>query len=176
LIDELPADEVVLYVDEVDIHLNPKIGADWMLPGQQKTAPTPRKNEKRYLGGALSGQAGRIDWVEATCQTSDLFLALVQTLATTYTRARRIHVVLDAFTIHGSQRVKAALAAWVAKAELHFLPPYSPNNPIERLGTDLHDNVTRNRGCPRMDSLMQEVYLYLEERRKNSGHCYLQAV
>ncbi|GIW95789.1 MAG: hypothetical protein KatS3mg110_3830 [Pirellulaceae bacterium] len=28
--------EHVFYVDEVDIHLNPKIGADWMLPGQQK--------------------------------------------------------------------------------------------------------------------------------------------
>ena len=28
--------EVVLDVDEVDIHLNPKIGPDWMLRGTQK--------------------------------------------------------------------------------------------------------------------------------------------
>ena len=27
----LPPDEVLLYVDEIDIHLNPKIGADLML-------------------------------------------------------------------------------------------------------------------------------------------------
>lgn len=26
----------VFYEDEVDIHLNPKIGADWQLRGQQK--------------------------------------------------------------------------------------------------------------------------------------------
>ncbi len=37
LIAELPEDEVIVYVDEVDIHLNPKIGADWMLRGTQKT-------------------------------------------------------------------------------------------------------------------------------------------
>ena len=28
--DNLPSDEVLLYEDEVDIHLNPKIGNDWM--------------------------------------------------------------------------------------------------------------------------------------------------
>lgn len=26
--------EVVVFVDEVDLHLNPKIGPDWMLPGR----------------------------------------------------------------------------------------------------------------------------------------------
>src|SRR5271163_2379393 len=52
LIDRLPAREVVVYVDEVDIHLNPKIGPDWMHRGTQKTVLTPGKNEKRYLAGA----------------------------------------------------------------------------------------------------------------------------
>ena len=41
-----------MFVDEVDIHLNPKIGPDWMLRGQQKTVPTPGQNQKRYLAGA----------------------------------------------------------------------------------------------------------------------------
>ena len=34
LMKNLPADEVALYEDEVDIHLNPKIGPDWMVAGQ----------------------------------------------------------------------------------------------------------------------------------------------
>lgn len=42
LVDNLPDDEVAVYADEVDIHLNPKIGMDWMLPGQQKEVLTPR--------------------------------------------------------------------------------------------------------------------------------------
>ena len=40
LLEALPKHEPVLYEDEVDIHLNPKIGADWMLPGRQKTVLT----------------------------------------------------------------------------------------------------------------------------------------
>jgi len=36
LLESVPQNEVILYVDEVDIHLNPKIGPDWMLRGTQK--------------------------------------------------------------------------------------------------------------------------------------------
>src|SRR6185312_6454403 len=36
LVARLPADQAAVYEDEVDIHLNPKIGWDWMLRGQQK--------------------------------------------------------------------------------------------------------------------------------------------
>lgn len=32
--------EVAVYLDEVDIHLNPKIGADWMNRGKQKQVMT----------------------------------------------------------------------------------------------------------------------------------------
>ena len=41
---EIPAGEVVLYEDEVDIHLNPKIGPDWMNRGEQKEVMTPGQN------------------------------------------------------------------------------------------------------------------------------------
>ncbi len=39
----------VFYEDEVEIHLNPKIGADWQLRGQQKRVVTPGRNEKYIL-------------------------------------------------------------------------------------------------------------------------------
>ncbi len=51
--------EVVLYQDEVDIHLNPKVGPDWMMSGEQKWLRTPGKNEKRYIAGALNRQTGQ---------------------------------------------------------------------------------------------------------------------
>ena len=38
LVDSLPRKEVAVYEDEVDIHLNPKIGLDWMGLGQQNRA------------------------------------------------------------------------------------------------------------------------------------------
>jgi transposase len=52
LLATLPRREVAVYEDEVDIHLNPKIGLDGMGHGQQKEARTPGQNEKRYLAGA----------------------------------------------------------------------------------------------------------------------------
>jgi putative transposase len=60
LLRELPADEVAVYADEVDIHLNPKIGWDWMAKGQQKEVRTQAKNRKRYLAGALDARRGGV--------------------------------------------------------------------------------------------------------------------
>ncbi|VDG96004.1 IS630 orf [Shigella dysenteriae] len=44
-LDECSAEHLVFYEDEVDIHLHPKIGADWQLRGQQKRVVTPGQNE-----------------------------------------------------------------------------------------------------------------------------------
>lgn len=49
VVHHLPTREVADFEDEVDIHLNPRIGRDWMLPGQQKVVVTPGQNRKRYL-------------------------------------------------------------------------------------------------------------------------------
>ena len=46
LIAELPANEVAVYEDEVDIHLNPRIGLDWMPSGPPTEVVTPGKNQK----------------------------------------------------------------------------------------------------------------------------------
>ena len=54
--------EVAVYLDEVDVHLNPKIGLDWMNRGRQKEVLTPGNNQKRYLCGALDVSTGLITW------------------------------------------------------------------------------------------------------------------
>ena len=174
LIEELPDDEVLVYVDEVDIHLNPKIGPDYMLRGMQKTVLTPGKNEKRYLAGALNAKTGKLTWVESDRKTSDLFILHLWELALRdYPQAKCIHVILDNFRIHDSQKTKLAVAALAGKVKLHFLPPYCPdNNAIERVWKDLHDNVTRNHRCKTMQELMTEVYAYLQRRREALRHEY----
>jgi transposase len=163
LIETVPNDEVILYADEVDIHLNPKIGPDYMLCGTQKSVLTPGKNEKRYLAGALNARSGRLTWVEADCKDSDLFIRQIWKLARDdYPQARRIHIILDNYKIHSSQRTELALAALGDRVHLHFLPPYCPDhNRIERTWKDLHDNVTRNHTCRSMRELMREVTAYL---------------
>ena len=178
LVANLPADEVVLYLDEVDIHLNPKIGPDWTKRGRQKEVLTPGFNEKRYLAGAWNPKTRRLIYVEGERKNSLLFLELLYKLATkVYPNAKRIHVVLDNYGIHDSLQVRLALKSPVAeRLELHFLPPYCPDhNRIERIWKDLHDNVTRNHRCAAMEELMADVRSYLAARNRRGHHTYARA-
>jgi transposase len=169
LVDTLPRQEAAVYEDEVDIHLNPKIGLDWTGHGQQKEAWTPGKNEKRYLAGALDVRTGEIHWVEGTKKDSWLFLDLLHRLTKVYGDARKIHVILDNYSIHSSNICAVALSHFASKVKLHFLPPYSPDhNAIERKWQDLHANVTRNHRCASMRELMAEVRYYLRKRNRRA--------
>lgn len=167
VLETLAPDELAFYEDEVDIHLNPKIGPDWMNRGQQKEVVTPGQNVKRYLAGAMEVGSGRITWVKSERKNSLLFIALLNELVQRHPQARRIHVVLDNFKIHDSQASRAAVKQLGGKVVLHFLPPYCPNdNRIERLWLDVHANVTRNHCCQTMEELIGEVLGYLRNRNR----------
>ena len=159
----LPAGEEAFYEDEVDIHLNPRIGRDWMLPGTQKTVLTPGQNQKHYLAGALNTRTGQVLWVGNGRKNSYLFLLLLRRLREAFPRARKLHVVLDNYGIHSSRLVQRALTEeFGGRIVLHFLPPYSPDhNRIERLWRELHANVTRNHRCRTLPELLRRVEAFL---------------
>lgn len=165
LLRELPADEVAVYADEVDIHLNPKIGWDWMARGQQKEVRTPGKNRKRYLAGALDARSGELLWVSGAKKDSWLFIRLLVALWKRYPEAKMIHVIVDNYGIHDSEWTRWALRCAQGRIQLHRLPTYSPKyNKIERVWEDLHAKVTRNHTCKNMERLMRRVYYYLYRR------------
>ena len=167
LIAQLPANEVAVYEDEIDIHLNPKIGWDWMVRGQQKQVPTPGKNVKRYLAGARDARTRRLIWVEGDHKTSELFVRLLWKLVRQYGDAKVIHVILDNYKIHSSSLVATSLRSADGKIQLHFLPPYCPDdNPIERDWEDLHANVTRNHRCTTIEQLLENIRWYLVQRNR----------
>jgi transposase len=163
-IDGIGADEVGVYLDEVDIHLNPKIGPDWMNRGKQKQVMTPGQNLKRYLCGALNVQTGCIDHVDGERKNGLLFIATLQRLLETYPKAKMIHVVLDNFRIHSSKQVQTWMKQNGHRIRLHFLPPYCPDhNKIERKWKDLHAAVTRNHRCKTIEELMSNVEQWLSD-------------
>jgi transposase len=165
----LPKKEAAVYEDEVDIHLNPKIGLDWMVRGQQKEVLTPGQNQKRYLAGALDVRTGLLHWVAGQRKTSALFLSLLDKLLEVYAQAKVIHVVLDNYRIHSSHIVAVALAGYASRIRLHFLPPYCPDdNKIERIWEDLHAAVTRNHQRPTMTKLMGDVHYHLRKRNRRT--------
>jgi len=154
--------EPVYYSDEVDIDLNPKIGRDWMLPGQQRRVVTPGKNQKHYIAGALRAGSRRLAWAEGVSKNSTLFCKLLWKLAVMHRRARKIHLIVDNYGIHKSKATQRVLQSLRGKVVLHFLPPYCPDhNPIERVWLDLHASVTRNHRFRTMAELGRSVIHFL---------------
>jgi len=162
-LEAVPKGDVVLFSDEVDIHLNPKIGPDWAPAGQRKTVVTPGQNKKHYIAGAYNPRTKTLVTVDGESKSSDLFIGLLNELVRRYRPHGTIHLVVDNYIIHKSKKTRAALKALNGKVTLCFLPPYSPKgNPIERVWLDLHTAVTRNHRCETIGSLLEQVNHYLD--------------
>jgi transposase len=168
LIESLPADEAAVWEDELDVHLNPRIGPDWMPRGSQRQIPTPGKNVKRYVAGALDAVTDRLVWVSGVRKNSLLFIELFKKLLKVYADKKIVHVILDNYAIHSSRQTQAWLAEHGQRLRLHFLPPYCPDdNRIERrVWREVHANVTRNHDCESVEQLMGEVVYHLMSRNR----------
>lgn len=155
-------DNPVFYEDEVDIHLCPKMGADWIHKGQQKKVVTPGKNTKHYLAGALHAKTGKVSYVASSSKNSDLFIAMLEQLKRQYRRAKTITLIVDNYIIHKSKKAQV----WLnnnPKFILLFQPVYSPwVNQIEKLWHALHETVTRNHQCKAMWQLLKRVRYFME--------------
>ena len=153
----------VFYTDEADIDLNPRIGPGWTQKGRQLTVPTPGKNQKRYLAGALNTKTGKVVWVEAERKNSFLFIDLLLELRKRYRKAKTIRLIADNYIIHKSGITQHFLKH-NPKFKLLFQPVYHPwVNEIERLWKQLHDTVTRNHRYSTIKQLMVAVrqFMYL---------------
>jgi transposase len=97
---ELPDDETVVWQDEVDINLNPKIGCMWMRKGQQASVVTPGDNEKCYLAGSLHWRSGKLMVTEGRKRNGALFTQHLDDLRHRLRRYKKIHLILDNAKFH----------------------------------------------------------------------------
>jgi len=165
LLRNLPADEVAVFQDEVDINTNPKIGSMWMRRGQQAEVVTPGTNTKRYLAGSLNWRTGALIVIDGKRRNAELFLAHLDELRRRLRCYTRIHVICDNASFHRPDRcrkVREYLEHSGHRVVLHFLPAYAPQtNPIERIWWHLHEEITRNHRCPTIEDLLQLVFDWL---------------
>jgi transposase len=168
LVETLGADQACVWEDEADIDLNPRIGPDYMLPGTQRTVMTPGQNVKRYMAGAMDAKTDRVMWVTGEKKNSALFIAMLRKLAEAYGEATRIHVICDNYTIHSSRQTRLWLAERGLRFQLHFLPPYCPDdNRIERqIWREMHANVTVNHCCGTIEELTREAVWWLMKHNR----------
>jgi putative transposase len=153
----------LLFADELDLHLLPKVGYQWMPRGQTVKLVTPGQNQKHYLAGALELKTGGMVHCVGFRKTNVLFLALLDGLERQYPKARfdKVSVVVDNYGIHKAKAVGRWLAAH-PRFELLFLPTYCPQaNPIERAFGEVHDKCTRNHQRPCIEELVRDVERHL---------------
>jgi putative transposase len=166
LLADLPADEAAVFEDEVDVNLNPKIGAMWMRRGQQAEVPTPGDNAKRYLAGSMNWRTGTLWVTEGDHRDGELFVRHLEDLRLRLRRYRVIHVICDNARFHRAEKCKRLqeyLKRWGHRIVLHYLPLYAPEtNPIERVWWHLHDEITRNHQCQTIEELLNLVFRWLE--------------
>jgi transposase len=167
LLANLPPEETAVFQDEVDVHLNPKIGCCWMVRGQQAEVVTPGNNVKRHLSGSLVWRTGTlIVSAPGTRRNAKLFLAHLDDLRRRLRGYRRIHVVCDNAAFHKCKAVEDYLKRWGHRITLHFLPTYAPEtNPIERVWWHLHETITRNHRCQTIEELLDQALTWLNTCR-----------
>jgi transposase len=164
IFEQLRPSEVLFFADELDIHLLPKIGYEWMLRGTQTEVLTPGTNKKHYLAGALDLTTGKILHVCGERKNRFLFLDLLRLLDRKFpaTKIGKIYVVADNYRIHKAQ----AVVEWLAhhpRFEIDWLPSYCPKaNPIERAFGDVHDKCTRNHKRTQITDLVSDVVWHLK--------------
>lgn len=157
--EQLKLYEALVFADELDIHLLPKVGYAWMPTGTQVEVMTPGQNEKHYLAGALDPTTGTLHYALGPRKTNALFRELLTMLDARYPADRytRLYVVVDNYQIHKAKPVEQWLAAH-PRVTLLFLPTYCPRaNPIERAFGDVHDCCTRNHQRKRLPDLVVDV-------------------
>jgi transposase len=171
LLRHLPAGETAVFMDEVDVNLNPKVGCMWMKRGEQAGVETPGTNEKRYLAGSIHWRTGRVILTEGKPREgrgASLFLRHLDDLRRAFRHYRVIHVICDNAGTHKPEKSKAVqkyLGEWGHRVVLHYLPTYAPDtNPIERVWWRLHEAVTRNHRCRTMDELLDLTFEWFENR------------
>lgn len=162
IIEQRRPSELILFADELDIELLAKVGYQWMLKGTQLEIPTPGKNQKHYLAGALDPWTGQIYYVLGPRKNNVLFRQLLTLLDRQFGKHyTKIYVVVDNYSIHTAK----AVGQWLAQHpqfDLVFLPSYCPKaNPIERAFGDVHDKCTRNHTRQRLPTLVRDVEQHL---------------
>jgi putative transposase len=157
--EQLRLGEAIVFADELDIHLLPKVGYAWMPKGTQLEVMTPGQNQKHYLAGALELTTGTLHYCLGPRKTNALFRELLACLDASYPAEHymRLYVVVDYYKIHKAKAVEQWLTAH-PRVTLLFLPTYCPRaNPIERAFGDVHDCCTRNHQRKRLSDLVADV-------------------
>ena len=160
--------EVLLFLDECDVHLQPLIGNNWQTKGAQNRIEDARQNRKTYCFGAIDFCDGRVSCSLKDRKRSCEFIEFLEALRHKY--GRGIHLVVDNYSVHTSKKVSKYLEKHTGVFQFHFLPTYSPwLDPMETVWREMKQAVCRNQFHGTIENLKDAVRRYFLSHRKHQG-------
>jgi len=161
----------VLYLDECELQLLPVVRSMWM-KGPRVRVPTPGRNAKRAVFGALDARTGALRYAIRERKRAVDFIVFLEQLAQAYAGGEVV-LVLDNVSTHDAKLVRAWLARPEhARVRLLWLPKYSAHehNPIERVWGLLKDQIAANRLHGSIAALAAEAERFLTETHFCAPH------
>jgi transposase len=158
-IQDASAEDLVVFMDESDVHLLPPLRAMWMPPGKQVRIPTPGTNKKKAIFGGMDVLNG--EWFYYICdrkRTAEFteYLSLIERTHP----AGIITIVAD----NGPAHISKGTAKWFKKhprMKLLFLPKYSPQlNPVEKVWWFLKNRLFANRCYPCFEDIEAVIHRF----------------
>ena len=135
---------VLIYQDEMEIHLHPALTRMWAPVARQPEVPAPGKNQKKVIYGGVDYKTGKLTYTVADTKCGMSFLVFLVALLAAYV-GKKICLVCDNGRFHTTKAVTAWLDAHRDQVEVYWLPSYCPSlNLIERLWGHLKRTVLAN--------------------------------
>lgn len=153
----------ILAEDECDMHLLSVVRAMWQKEGEQKEIPTPGKNAKRGVFGALNLRTGEWFYLLRDRKRSQEFIEFLKVLLEAYPRGP-IFLIVDNAPIHRSKAVEKFLSE-NQRLKMVNLPTYSGHrlNPVEKVWWDLKAKIAANRNFKKVSELDDAIKRYFAE-------------
>lgn len=170
-----PRRTAILFEDETELHLNPRIQKTWQSVGEPMKVNSAGKDRKLNLFGTANPGTGTV--VTRFCQhkRSDDFVSLLRQIARRY-RGWHVKIVLDNYCMHFTKRVQNFLDGLGGRIELVPLLTYSPHlNPIEGFWLFLKSHVASNHLYEDLKELKRTVLRFLRhiESGRMEGYNFL---
>jgi transposase len=160
--------EVLLFLDECDLHLQPVISDNWQPKGSQNRVTDALANRKSYCFGAIEHGSAEVTARTYERKRSGEFVEFLEVLRRKY--AGVVHLVLDNFSIHYSKAVREYLSGHEGKFQFHFLPTYSPwLNAIETVWRQMKRAVCSNWFHQTIGNLRKAVHKYFRTHPIHEG-------
>ena len=177
LLNSLPDDEAVLFVDAVHPTHATRAAGCWA-PTCEKLAIEQTSGRQRInIHGAINLETGQTRMIEAQTIDAASTIALLASIEALHPTLARIHVFLDTARYHHARLVREWLARPGCRTELHFVPPYCPHlNPIERLWGLMHEHITHNKCYATSRRFADEIFEFLRDEVPRRWHRFRDSV